>query len=445
MAGAKKVQHKKASSRPTAKAHPAAVASVDRKRLEEELAQNNEFLQRLLESNSVCAVLKDEEGRYVYANKAMERHFPRLLGKTDADLFPAHLARQLREHDLTALMTNAVSKFDETTEGGGGALQWMSLKFPLTLSSGRKLLVALCFDVTKQKKIEEQLRESEERYRTIADLASDYAFVFQVHQGKTLALEWMSPSFSRISGLTMEEMLDRSGWKKLPHPEDSTVLQQHREAVLSGQEQTCEFRIIAKSGEVRWLHETLRPVWDREQQRVVRIYGAGQDITERKRMSEQLQGREIRPKDLGMNLRRFRQKLGLTQAIFGQTFGGYSQRQITSYETGEIEIPMGLLLTIRQKGYPLEVVLGESQADALDKVVGYLSASWRIHETAKRLTESVLRLLDRESETITSIMSRLGIAPENEATRETFTLREMLRRAGIESSLSPETEEEPVA
>jgi len=159
-------------------------------------------------------------------------------------------------------------------------------------------------------------------------------------------------------------------------------------------------------------------------------------------MEEQLRERVIQPKELGMNLRRFRQQLGLTQSVFGQTFGNYSQRQITSYETGEIEIPMGLLLSIRKKGYPLEVVLGESQTDALDKVVGYLSASWRIHETAKRLTESVLRLLDRESATVSSIMSNLGVSSEVDTNRETFTLRDMLRRAGVEPSLPLEAEEE---
>jgi transcriptional regulator with XRE-family HTH domain len=185
----------------------------------------------------------------------------------------------------------------------------------------------------------------------------------------------------------------------------------------------------------------MRPVWSREQRRVVRIYGAGQDITERKRLEEQLRERVIKPKDLGANLRRFRQQLGLTQSVFGQAFGGYSQRQITSYETGEIEIPMGLLLAIRNKGYPLEVVLGESQTDALDKVVGYLSASWKIHETAKRLTESVLQLLDRESATINSIMGRLGMIPDEDSLRESYTLRDMLRRAGIESVEDPGDEE----
>jgi nitroimidazol reductase NimA-like FMN-containing flavoprotein (pyridoxamine 5'-phosphate oxidase superfamily)/transcriptional regulator with XRE-family HTH domain len=218
----------------------------------------------------------------------------------------------------------------------------------------------------------------------------------------------------------------------LLHPEDIAIVQRQREAVLSGQKQTCEFRLITKGGEVRWLRDVMQPVWDPEQRRVSRIDGVGQDITERKRLEEQLQKRAIHPKDLGANLRRFRRQLSLTQAMFGQAFGGYTQRQITSYETGEIEIPIGLLLAIRTKGYPLEVVLGEHQTDVLDKIVGYLSASWKIHETAKRLTQGVLQLLDRESATATSIMNGLGIVPEEDAARENYTLRDLLRRAGVE-------------
>jgi len=58
-------------------------------------------------------------------------------------------------------------------------------------------------------------------------------------------------------------------------------------------------------------------------------------------MEEQLRERVIQPKELGMNLRRFRQQLGLTQSVFGQTFGNYSQRQITSYELAKSKFPWG--------------------------------------------------------------------------------------------------------
>jgi PAS domain S-box-containing protein len=412
-----------------------------RKQAEVDLEQNRELFQRFMDCSPACAYLKDETGRYVYTNKATERFFPNLLGKTDFDIFPDIIAKELRENDMAALMKGGVSNFDETTEGVNGLLHWTSFKFPIAFSSGKRFLGGLWIDVTKQKKLEEQLRESEERYRTISEITSDYAYAFRVEQHGKLTLEWMTAAFSRISGLTQEEVMARGGWLNLLHHEDLATVQRYREAVFSGQVQSCEFRIIAKSGEVRWLRDSMRPVWDREQGRVVRIYGAGQDITERKRLEEQLRERVIKPKDLGSNLRRFRQQLGLTQSVFGQAFGGYSQRQITSYETGEIEIPMGLLLAIRNKGYPLEVVLGESQTDALDKVVGYLSASWKIHETAKRLTESVLRLLDRESATINSIMGRLGMAPDEDVLRENYTLRDMLRRAGIEPAEDPSEEE----
>lgn len=412
-----------------------------RKRTETELEQSQELFLRFVEHSPACAYLKDETGKYVYINKSAERSFPNILGKTDVDFFSAPTAREVRENDVTAMMSGHVSEFDETMESTEGVRHWTSFKFPISLSSGKKLLAGFCLDVTKQQKLEEQLRESEERYRTIAEMTSDYAYALRVEANGKLTLEWINAGFSRLSGLTSEEVLGRGGWLNLPHPEDILVVQRHREAALAGQEQTSEFRIIAKSGEVRWLRDSIRPVWERELGRVIRIYGAGRDITERKRMEQQVRERAIQPKDLGVNLRRFRQQIGLTQSVFGQSFGGYSQRQITSYETGEIEIPMGLLLAIRNKGYPLEVVLGESQTDALDKIVGYLSASWKIHETAKHLTESVSRLLDRESATVSSIMNQLGAIVEEEPLKESHTLRDILRRAGIEPATAIPEEE----
>ena len=409
-----------------------ALDITTRKRAETELGQSQELFLRFVDHSPACAYLKDETGKYVYMNKNAERAFPNLLGKTDPEFFSAATAREVRGNDVAAMMSTHVSKFDELIESTEGVRHWTSFKFPIVLSSGKKLLAGFCLDVTKQEIIEEQLRENEERYRAVAEMTSDYAYAIQVETNGKLTLEWINAGFSRVSGLTSEEVLVPRGWLKLAHPEDLWVVQRHREAALAGQEQTSEFRIVVKSGEIRWVRDSIRPVWEREAERVVRLYGAGRDITERKRLEQQLRERTIQPKDLGVNLRRFRQQIGFTQSVFGQSFGGYSQRQITSYETGEIEIPMGLLLAIRNKGYPLEVVLGENQADALDKIVGYLSASWRIHETAKHLTESVSRLLDRESATVNSIMSQLGAVVEEEPLKENHTLRDILRRAGIE-------------
>jgi len=210
----------------------------------------------------------------VYTSKALDRYFPHLSGKTDADLFSAATARELRDHDLAAFMNGGVSKFDEITEAQEACFIGPHSNFPSCFLLVRSYLLRCVSTLRNKKKLEEQLRESEERYRAIAEITSDYAFAFRVEQSRKLTLEWITAAFSRISGLTPEEVLERDGWMNLPHQEDLPTVQRHRDAVLSGQEQTCEFRIIAKSGEVRWLRESMRPYGQRAR-RVARIYGAG--------------------------------------------------------------------------------------------------------------------------------------------------------------------------
>jgi transcriptional regulator with XRE-family HTH domain len=109
------------------------------------------------------------------------------------------------------------------------------------------------------------------------------------------------------------------------------------------------------------------------------------------------------------NLRRFRESLSLSQTEFGRAFGGYSQRQISSYESGEAEVPLALLLAIRARGYPFEVILGASSIDALDTVAGYLPTSQHRRALAKQLAEAVVRLLDHDAHAPEAILRSLGL------------------------------------
>ncbi len=140
------------------------------------------------------------------------------------------------------------------------------------------------------------------------------------------------------------------------------------------------------------------------------ILGAAQDITERKRLEELVRERIIQPQDVTGNLRKFRKSLNLSQKEFGQTFGGYSLRQINAYENGESEVPLRLLLAIMNKGYPLGAVLGAGSTDALDKVVGYLATSWKTHVEVRKLAERLMQSLNQEGETINDILRQIGFA-----------------------------------
>jgi PAS domain S-box-containing protein len=143
-------------------------------------------------------------------------------------------------------------------------------------------------DVTKQKRMEEALRQSEARYRTVSDLISDYAYAVRIEADGRTVVEWVTDAFSRITGFTMQELEANGGIVRLIHPEDLPSVLQRLSLLLAGQPGISEHRIITKSREVRWLRDYSCPEWEASQGRVIRIIGAGQDITERKQAEEQL-------------------------------------------------------------------------------------------------------------------------------------------------------------
>ena len=70
------------------------------------------------------------------------------------------------------------------------------------------------------------------------------------------------------------------------------LVSQYVAKIISGQPGVSENRIVVKDGRVRWLRYYARPVWDEAHRRVIRIYGAAQDITEQKLIEEELRQKE---------------------------------------------------------------------------------------------------------------------------------------------------------
>jgi PAS domain S-box-containing protein len=156
-----------------------------------------------------------------------------------------------------------------------------------------KKMLDLEAELNERKKAEEALQQSEARYRRVSELISDYAYSYCVEADNSLILEWITNAFTRITGFTPEESEARGGWAKLLHPDDLPVALQRAEKLFSGKKDVSEFRIITKSGEVHWLRDYGIPEFSKKQGRVIRIIGAAQDITERKRADEALKQASI--------------------------------------------------------------------------------------------------------------------------------------------------------
>jgi chemotaxis family two-component system sensor kinase Cph1 len=126
------------------------------------------------------------------------------------------------------------------------------------------------------------LAASEERYRLISEVISDYTFSTKLDSEGRLFLNWVAGAFERITGYTYEEYVARGGWLATLHPDDLEQDARDMEALRSNQPVVTELRTLTKGGAVRWVRVYGHPVWDPERSQLVGIYGAVQDVTERR-------------------------------------------------------------------------------------------------------------------------------------------------------------------
>ncbi len=172
---------------------------------------------------------------------------------------------------------------------------------PVTVR-GQPCYQAMVQDVTEQRRAEAALRASQERHRLVSKLASDYVYAVRfaepppaIEEGIDALLsytgcawEWVTEAFERVTGYTAPEVNPGGGWLRLIHDEDVLEYARIFAQRLTGHREVSEYRIVARSGDIRWLRDHCQPVWDAEHQRVTRWYGGVQDITERKRVEETL-------------------------------------------------------------------------------------------------------------------------------------------------------------
>ena len=143
--------------------------------------------------------------------------------------------------------------------------------------------------IRKRDQFAEALRESEERYKIVTSMTSDYIFIVNIDIDGTVVLSYVSDNYPYITGRTIGEVSTPAEWNSIIHPEDlDCFMQFFKEHLASDQPGEMECRSIVKPGTERWIQIFVKPKVDETTHRPYMIVGAVKDITERKIAEEAL-------------------------------------------------------------------------------------------------------------------------------------------------------------
>ncbi len=127
----------------------------------------------------------------------------------------------------------------------------------------------------------DDLKTSRERYRAISEAVADWAYSLLIHADGTAELSWTDLDTARITGYGPRELSDRLGWLDVVHPEDESVLRGHLAALLAGRNDVAEYRLLTRSGEVRWIRDYARPIREAADG-AMHVVGGVRDVTARR-------------------------------------------------------------------------------------------------------------------------------------------------------------------
>ncbi len=268
---------------------------TERKRVEEELQATEHRFSMFMENLPGLAWIKDIEGRYVYVNEAAARTFrmPRkeLRGKTDEEIFPPETAAQFRENDRRALAGGEGVLTLEHLEQSDGIHHSIVSKFPIPGRGGEASMVGgIAIDITERIRMEEALRESEERYRSLLENANDIIYSHDL-QGNYLTI---NRACAEVTGYTREEILGGLNIKQVVVPEHLELAGRMMEQKMRDPSPTVyEIDINTKDGRRLTLEVSTRIAHPDGRDPVVE--GIARDVTDRKRAErerEELLARE---------------------------------------------------------------------------------------------------------------------------------------------------------
>jgi PAS domain S-box-containing protein len=250
-------------------------------------ARSRNALDQLLEGCQVIGF----DWKYLYLNQTAQNHNrvpnEQLIGKRYMDMWPGIEETEVFKIIKRTLEERIPDHFENEFVFPDGRHGW----FDLSIQPVPEGVLILSNDITERKKAENLLRESEEKYRLIADNSDDWIY-WVAPDGH---FHYVSPACERVTGYSPEEFANKKelNLEIIIDADKEKVEKHHQHSQHDNTPHELEYRIITKNGKLRWISHSCIPIFNEEGEYLGRR-GTNRNITDRKLAEEQLRESEIR-------------------------------------------------------------------------------------------------------------------------------------------------------
>jgi PAS domain S-box-containing protein len=265
---------------------------TQRKQAEDALRESEDRYRKLVEI-SPNAVLLHRDGKVIYANRALARILGTdtaegFLGKNVLDLI--HQAdREAIRANIAKDLTGASSPFTELQmiRADGAPVYVEGQGIGITIEGKPVVLVAIN-DITGRRRTEQVLRESEERYRTLAEASQDIIFLI----GRDDSVEFVNSYAAGILGLPADQVTGKKRSSLFTGEPGKRQAEALRQVFETGTARHSE-GAMEISGKLHWFDHYLMPITGQDGT-VTSVLGVSRDISDRKETEDALRTSEER-------------------------------------------------------------------------------------------------------------------------------------------------------
>ncbi|MDP2855497.1 MAG: PAS domain-containing protein, partial [Smithellaceae bacterium] len=274
------------------------------KAFEEETVKSGELQAALEESEEKFHVLADatptavmlyQDDRYIYVNRAAEiisgYSTEEMIGMNFWDFVHPDYKSLIKKYGRKRQQGEATTNRHEfkiiTKEG---VEKWVDLAGAFTMIGGRPAGIISVADIAERKQVEENLRRSEEKYRTILENIEDgYAEIDL--RGNFI---FFNAALCKIQGYPKDELINLNYRQLLDEKNARKMFQEYNKVYTTGEsEKNVECEIIAKGGIRKSIESSITPIKD-PVGRIIAFRGILRDVTERRQAEEALRQSEER-------------------------------------------------------------------------------------------------------------------------------------------------------